>query len=77
MLTPFVLIRTHRKHGKEIDIGYFAEYERELPTGDAPDVINAAVKNLAGFVDDDGIGSTIMELYRKNTSIFRRGRETR
>ena len=74
LLTPFVLIRTHRKHGKEIDIGYFAEYERELPTGDAPDVINAAVKNLAGFVDDDGIGSTIMELYRKEYIDFQKGK---
>lgn len=73
-LTPFVLIVAHRKFGREIDIGYYAEYERDLPTGDAPDVINAAVRNMAGMVDNDGIGSTIMELYRKEHIDFQKGK---
>ncbi|RLL86971.1 hypothetical protein Y696_02495 [Mesotoga sp. H07pep.5.4] len=74
LLTPFVLIFAHRKLGREIDVGYYAEYERDLPTQHAPDVINAAVKNLAGMVDNDGIGSTIMELYRREYIDFEKGK---
>lgn len=50
--------------GIEPKIEYQGIYERELPSLDAPDIINAIVKNRAGSVDDDGIASVMMNLYR-------------
>jgi uncharacterized membrane protein len=35
--------------------------------------VNAAVKNMVGAVDNDGIGSVMMELYRKNIIDFDKG----
>jgi len=74
LFTPFVLLVAFRKYGREHEVGYFGDYERELPTDDAADVVNAAVKNMAGVVDNDGIGSVMMELYRKNYIDFERGK---
>ena len=52
--------------GKEPTITYQGIYERELPSDDPPDFINAMVKNLAGNVDKDGIAAAIMNLYHKD-----------
>ncbi|AKI96859.1 DUF2207 domain-containing protein [Kosmotoga pacifica] len=51
--------------GREPRIDYNALYERELPTNDGPEFINAVVKNLCTGVDNDGLGACILNLYRK------------
>ena len=57
--------------GKEHAIIYQGIYERELPSDDPPDFINAMVKNLAGKVDKDGIASAMMNLYHKDYIDFK------
>ena len=52
--------------GKEPEIAYKGVYEREVPSRDSPDVINAIVKNLTKSVDRDGFASVILNLYRKD-----------
>ena len=56
--------------GREPHISYQGIYERELPTDDAPDVVNAVVANMAGGVDNNGIQAVMMELYRKDIITF-------
>jgi uncharacterized membrane protein len=52
--------------GKEPDIRYQGIYERELPSKDSPDIVNSAVINLVGNVDNDGMSAVMMNLYRKD-----------
>ncbi len=52
--------------GKEPEIAYQGIYERELPSHDSPDFVNAAVVNLIGNVDNDGISAVMLNLYRKD-----------
>lgn len=59
-----LIILIYRKMGKAPRIAYEAIYERELPTKDPPATINLIVKNKVGNLDQDGIGATIMNLYR-------------
>ncbi len=66
----WLLIFLYRKYGVEPEITYHGIYERELPSEDAPDVINALIKNRAGSIDDDGIASAMMNLYRKDYLSF-------
>lgn len=57
--------------GKEHVIPYQGIYERELPSNDPPDFVNAMVKNLAGKVDKDGIAAAMMNLYHKDYIDFK------
>jgi len=66
----WLLIFLYRKYGVEPEISYHGIYERELPSDDSPDVINALIKNRAGSIDDDGIASAMMSLYRKDYISF-------
>ena len=66
----WLLFFLYRKYGVEHEITYQGIYERELPSDDSPDVINALIKNRAGSVDDDGIASAMMNLYRKDYLSF-------
>lgn len=50
--------------GKQHEVDYHAEYEREPPTDDSPDLVNCIVKNLTSWLDNDGIGAVMMNLYR-------------
>ncbi len=59
-----LILLIYRKMGKEPKIAYEGIYERELPTKDAPAIVNVIVKNRVGNLDQDGIGATIMNLYR-------------
>ena len=52
--------------GKEHALTYQGVYERELPTEDSPEFVNAMVKNRAGSVDRDGTASALMDLYQKD-----------
>lgn len=61
-----MLIMIYASLGKEHNISYQAIYEREIPFRDSPDIVNSIVKNLTGKVDQDGMASIIMSLYKKN-----------
>ncbi|HSV30990.1 MAG TPA: DUF2207 domain-containing protein [Atribacteraceae bacterium] len=56
--------------GKEPEIPYQGIYERELPSDDPPDFVNAMVKNMAGPVDRDGLAATLMHLYQRDVIDF-------
>lgn len=51
--------------GREPETGYDLLYEREPPTRDRPELINAVVKNLCGGVDGDGFTAVALSLYRR------------
>jgi uncharacterized membrane protein len=70
-----IIVFLFRKYGIEPKIDYAGIYERELPSSDAPDVINALIKNRSGSVDDDGIAGTMMNLYRKDYINFERDKK--
>ncbi|HOO33215.1 MAG TPA: DUF2207 domain-containing protein [Thermotogota bacterium] len=55
-----------RYFGKEPTITYEGVYERELPSRDSPDIVNSAVINIVGNVDNDGMSAVMMNLYRKD-----------
>jgi uncharacterized membrane protein len=65
-----LLILVFRIFGKEPEIQYQGIYERELPTKDSPDFVNAAVVNLIGNVDNNGISAVMLDLYRKDYISF-------
>ncbi|OAA29741.1 hypothetical protein AT15_01525 [Kosmotoga arenicorallina S304] len=65
VLTIVVLFVIFYFMGREPNIAYDAYYERELPTNDEPELVNAIVKNLCMGVDNDGIGACILNLYRR------------
>ncbi|MCX7731538.1 MAG: DUF2207 domain-containing protein, partial [Candidatus Caldatribacterium sp.] len=50
--------------GREPALEYTREYEQEPPSDDPPDVVNALVKNVGGSVDDEGMASVLLDLYR-------------
>jgi len=52
--------------GKEPEVSYQGVYERELPSNDPPDFVNAMVKNFAGSIDQDGMMAALMDLYYKD-----------
>ncbi|MDI3524487.1 DUF2207 domain-containing protein [Kosmotoga sp.] len=56
--------------GREPEISYNAEYEREPPFKDNPEEVNAIVKNLCTGADNDGIGAMLLNLYRKGFVTF-------
>lgn len=60
----FLLLFIYLFLGREPALDYHREYEQEPPTNDPPDVVNALVKNIGGSVDDDGIASVLLDLYR-------------
>lgn len=60
----FLLVLIYLLFGREPAIGYAREYEQEPPSDDSPDVVNALVKNIGGAVDEDGIASVLLDLYR-------------
>jgi len=61
-----VVFLTFFLFGREPKVDYDGIYERDLPSKDSPDLINAIVKNISGSVDQNGIQSVIMNLYRLN-----------
>jgi len=65
-----VIFLIFRFFGKEPKVDYEGIYERELPTHDSPDLINAIVRNIAKNVDNEGIQAVIMDLYRRDYIYF-------
>ncbi len=61
-----LLIIVYIRYGREPKVSYDAEYEREIPYNDSPDVVNSIVRHFSRGVDDDGISATLMSLYKKD-----------
>ncbi|MFW6120031.1 MAG: DUF2207 family protein [Petrotogales bacterium] len=61
-----LLIIIYIRYGREPKVSYDAEYEREIPYNDPPDVVNSIVRHFSRGVDDDGITATLMSLYKKD-----------
>ncbi|MFO7881066.1 MAG: DUF2207 domain-containing protein [Kosmotogaceae bacterium] len=61
-----LLIVIYLRYGREPKVSYNAEYEREIPYNDSPDVVNSIVRHFSRGLDDDGISATLMSLYKKD-----------
>jgi len=66
-LFPFYL---YRKFGREFSIVYDAEYEREVPYRDPPDVVNAAVRRLCSAPDEQGLNSLLLNAVKEKKARF-------
>ena len=64
ILSPIGAIFTYLKYGREPKVNYNGIYERDLPTGDPPEVINALIENKhdIGTPNMKGFEATIMNL---------------
>lgn len=64
ILSPIGAIFTYFKYGREPKVMYDGIYERELPTNDPPEVINALVENRKdiGTPNMEGFEASIMNL---------------
>ncbi len=64
ILSPIGAIFTYFKYGREPKVMYDGIYERELPTNDPPEVINALVENRTdiGTPNMEGFEASIMNL---------------
>lgn len=64
ILSPIGALLTYLRYGREPKVNYEGIYERELPTDDSPEVINALIKNKQniGTPDNEGFQSSIMNL---------------
>ncbi len=65
LLVIIVPILIYRKLGREEKIDYGAEYEREVPSNDAPEEVNAIVKNICSLPDDDAISAAILDMLKR------------
>ena len=73
ILSPIGAIFTYLKHGREPEVMYEGIYERELPSDDPPEVINALVENKKdiGKPNMKGFEASIMNLIdRKILKIY-------
>lgn len=66
-------------YGKNPDITYKAEYERDIPTNDSPAIVNAicgsGFSKTIGEPDMDGFQATIMDLINKKYLVFEKTSE--
>ena len=67
VLSPIGAIFTYFKWGREPKVSYDGIYERDLPTDDPPEVINALVENKSniGTPNMEGFEASIMNLINK------------
>ncbi|WP_407391513.1 DUF2207 domain-containing protein [Methanobrevibacter sp.] len=73
ILSPIGAIFTYFKYGREPKVNYDGIYERELPTNDPPEVINALVENKSsiGKPNVKGFEASLMNLIdRKIVRLF-------
>ncbi len=68
ILSPIGAIFTYFKYGREPKVDYDALYERELPSNDSPEMINALIDNKddIGTPNMKGFQSSILNLIDKN-----------
>ena len=64
VLSPIGALFTYLKYGREPKVDYDGIYERELPSDDAPEVVNALIENKTsiGTPNEKGFQSSIMNL---------------
>lgn len=64
VLSPIGAVFTYLKYGREPKVDYDGVYERELPSNDSPEVINALIdnKDLIGKPNMKGFQASIMNL---------------
>ena len=64
ILSPIGVIFTYLKYGREPKVDYDGIYERDLPSNDSPEVINAIIdnKNSIGTPNMKGFQASIMNL---------------
>lgn len=55
----------YRKFGKEFSVVYDAEYEREIPYKDSPDIVNGVVRRLCSTPDEHGLNSVLLNAVRE------------
>lgn len=66
LLSPIVAVLTYLKYGREPKVMYEGIYERELPTDDPPEVVNAIyATGDIGTPDMDGFEASILNLIDK------------
>ena len=73
LLSPIGAILTYLKYGREPKVAYDGIYERDLPTDDPPEMVNALVENKKdlGTPDIKGFEASIMNLIdRKVFKLF-------
>nr|WP_211205277.1 DUF2207 domain-containing protein [Pseudothermotoga thermarum] len=63
-------IYVYRKYGVEETVDYQAEYEREPPTKDPPEIVNAIVKRLCQKPDSDAISAAMLDMVRLGRAKF-------
>ncbi len=68
VLSPVGAVFTYFRYGREPKVNYEGIYERELPTNDPPEVINALVDNKKdiGKPNMEGFEASIMNLIDRN-----------
>ena len=67
IFSPVGALFTYLKYGREPKVNYDGIYERELPSDDPPEIINALIENKSniGAPDNEGFQSSIMNLIDK------------
>lgn len=60
----------YRKFGTEFSIVYDAEYEREIPYRDSPDVVNGVVKKLCASPDEHGLNGLLLNEVKEKRARF-------
>ena len=67
VLSPIGAAYTYIRHGREPKVDYDGIYERDLPTDDPPEIINALIdnKNSIGTPNKKGFEASIMNLIDK------------
>lgn len=66
ILSPIIAIGTYIRYGREPKVDYDGIYERELPSDDSPEVVNAIyATGDIGTPDMDGFEATILNLIDK------------
>lgn len=57
-------------YGRERKIAYDALYERDLPTQDPPELVNAIVSRVCREPDNDGFSAAVLDMVRKGHLSF-------
>jgi uncharacterized membrane protein len=57
-------------YGRERKIEYDALYERDLPTQDPPELVNAIVRRVCQEPDNDGFSAAVLDMVRKGHLSF-------
>lgn len=60
----------YRKFGREFSIIYDVEYEREIPYGDSPAVVNGVVKKLCASPDEHGLNGLLLNEVKEKRARF-------